>query len=292
MIEQRKRGKMNLNKFNSINEAIKNFISGYQQSRILDTKKLKKLHDELLETVAIHRTDLALYEDILVKMEECIGRINKGQLGFLVGTEKQDYHYLLWVLHQKIISKEKHLKIRELPKYLRKLNKTLKSAKYFFKTEKGYLISARIGDALGHFTSMTIEENRLLIEYSDHSPSRTRMLQRRMIKKDFGYSPISVLKDIFARRDEGSNNYLFNCWKTYDEQQDLEKDLLYFGKSLSLLIDTDWLILDSKSEITEEEIENETKILEMAFMLYDLFELKPKNFTEMLLTLIRANCGV
>lgn len=283
---------MNLNKYNKINEEIKQFITDYQKTRILDIKKFHKLHEKLIQTVAYHRKDLALYEEIVLKMEEYFGRIKKGELDLLVGKDTGNYHHLLWKLHDRITRKKEHLKIGELPKYLREFNKKLKSDKYFFKEGENYFITTRIGEAVGHVSTIKISSHRVYIEYNDHSPSRTRFLQRRMGKKEFECSEISVMKEVFAKRDEGDKNYLFTCWKVHGRQEELEKDLLWFADTLTNAIDIDWLIIDSKSDIKEEEIENETKILELAFLMYDTFALKPKHFCDNLLTLLRINCNI
>jgi hypothetical protein len=283
---------MNLNKFNAINEAIKQFITSYQQSKELDLEGFEKLHKKLMECVSKKRKDLSLYEEIILQMLGIAEKIKNGDTEALINKGTDNYHYWLFKLHERIMKKEKALKIRQLPKYLRDFNKILKSPKYFFKQEEDYLICTRIGLAMGHQTVITILKGRVKIEYNDHSPSRSESLRRSMQKKGYVCSEISVIKDIFEKRDEGKSNYLFSAEKGYEKQEDLEKDVLWFGQSLRILVDCDWLILDAKSEPTKEEIENETKILDLALVCYELFALKPKHFCDMLLTLIRANCGV
>lgn len=282
---------MNINKYQKINEEIKQFITDYQKTKILDIKKFHKLHEKLIQTVAYHRKDLALYEEIVLKMEEYFGRIKKGELDLLVGKDTGNYHHMLWKLHDRITRKKEHLKIRELPKYLREFNKRLKSDKYFFKEGENYFITTRIGEAMGHVSTIKISSHRVYIEYNDHDFSRTFVLRERMQKKGFECSDISIMKEVFAKRDEGNNNYLFTCWKEYEKQEELEKDLLYFAESIKIFIDCDHLIVDVKTG-TDEEFKNEAKVLELACFLYDNFRLLPKNFCDNLLTLLRINCNI
>jgi len=181
-----------------------------------------------------------------------------------------------------------------LPKYLRTFNKVLKSPKYFLKQEEDFFICSRIGLAVGHQTTIKIftRNKGVSVEYNDHDYGRCYALREQLIRRKFVCSDISVLKDVFdKRRAEGKDNYLFKSEKEYEKQEDLEKEILLFGQEMNLLIDCDHLLVDVKTG-TEEEFKNEAKILSLALFLWENFALKPKNFCDVLLPLIRASCNL
>jgi hypothetical protein len=285
---------MKLGKYIKANEGMKQLVSKYQQSKEFNLQEFKKLNEDIFNSSVEKQKDLALFEDCLIKLLEFSKKIEEGATEWLVGKQEDNYHYWLWKLHQRIIQKEKALKTRELPKYLRIFNKILKSPKYFFRGEKEgeFFIATKIGCALGHQSTIHILPNSISVEYADHSPSRTLTLLERMKKKGFICSEMKVLKDIFEKRDEGKNNYFFSAEKFYlsEKQEDLEKTILWLALDLYLGIDVDWLILNTKSAYTQEEIDNEKKILELAFLMHDIFGLKPKHLCDMLLTLLRVSC--
>lgn len=263
---------MKLSKYNKINEEIKTFISDFQLSKegIISLNEFTKLHNELLNFIKKEE----MYMDCRIGLINAYNKIVKGNLDFIAKDLKESYHIWLWKLHRKIIKNKEKINKKQLPKEIREFSRSLSKNK-IFKEGNIYFITFLMGNAFGHIGTIKISD-KIELEYNDHSESRARAIRNRLEKKGYKCSEIKILKNIFPKQ-QVSNNCFFSA-----EKWKIDGDLNYLAESLILLIDCDWLIVSDKKPYTEEEIENETKILETLLILYDICGILPKNLANLI----------
>jgi hypothetical protein len=193
---------------------------------------------------------------------------------------------ILWRLHQRITRlTEKIVKEENLSPELKIFDKTLSSKKVFMKEGDVYFVISYLGNAEGHISTLKITESKLFFEYNDHCPARTIVLMKRLSNYGWKCSEMRILKNVFPEK-EVSHNYFFTAEKIYKSG---DGELKRLATELEIGIDTDWILLDDTVEFTTEELDNEIKIVESAFMLYDIFKLEPRAYLDSVKILISVN---
>jgi hypothetical protein len=269
---------MQLGLYLKLNEKIKGIISQYQLNSKFEINELEETHKNLVSLIA----KKPLYEDLKIGLINAYNELLKGNTDFLAKNDAS-YHLYLWRLHQRIINEKKKLKIGELPEELRKFNRILHSKKAFFREGSIYYIVSLIGSAKGHITSVKTDDATINLEYNDHCIGRLTILRKRLEKKGWVCTYIKVLEDIFPKK-EASKNYFFTALK-----QKQKGDLETLAWELAIGIDTDWIIVDELKEWTDEEMENEIRLVETAYMLWDIFKIKPRDFLQIVRSTIRIS---
>ncbi|HOJ49234.1 MAG TPA: hypothetical protein PKW55_00285 [Spirochaetota bacterium] len=99
--------KLNKEKFEEVNNQIKEIITAYQQDRFLIPieRKLASLHDRLKKSLGNFIEKDENINDLITKMEKSLNFILSGQIDYVTDTDIDDmnYHMLLWKLHQYLI---------------------------------------------------------------------------------------------------------------------------------------------------------------------------------------------
>jgi hypothetical protein len=272
---------MNIERFNFINEELKILILEYQVKSVFDSVRFENLHKSLLKLIS----DNDFYEDLRIGFIDAYNKINSvfGGISWLINSDKKSYHTLLWQLHSRIMKSADSVPIRKLPKDIQEFNRILKSKKKIFAYEGYYLIVSNIGRAKGHITTIKVSEFSLSIEYNDHSPTRTDLLFKELIKRGYSCNNPKVLKNIFPK-SQTSDNYFFTA-----EKRRSDDDLRELANLLKIIIDIDWIMIDPKKPLIDDECRNELLLLDTAFMLYDLYDIQPVCFLDIVKNLIRIS---
>jgi len=270
----------NFEAFNQVNENLKSFITDYQLTKKFDKDKFIELHNQLSYSLDNNK----LYEDLFIYLKNAINQILDGNLDYLI-KEEYSYHNILWKLHQRIISFQKHISLKDLSKEFKKFNEILKTKKFFLKDKENniYYIITTIGSAIGHISTIKIDKN-IRLEYNDHSPSRIYLIKKLLEKENFGCSEIKILKNIFPKKETSDN--LFFIAEKKKEDNDLQK----LAEIMEACIDIDWILLDAKKPYTQEELNNEIKLLEGIYVLYEVYKIKPKKIIKKINETIVKNC--
>lgn len=271
---------LNLNEFNLVNEKIKSFISEYQLMSNFSASEFEKLHNELVE--CLDKKDF--FEDLRLQLIFAFKQVDSGHIEYLY-KHADSYHMLLWKIHKRLTQIQEKVDLNQLSEEneLKRFDKLLSSKKAVFKENSTYFIVSYLGEAIGHISTIKVEVEKLTLEYNDHAPARTLVLISRLEKLGWNCSQMKTLKNIMPK-EHSANNYFFLATK-----KRVKGDLEKLAIELELCIDTDWIILEDGEEYTDEELQREIKLIETAYILYDIYKLVPKDFLDMVTTILHIN---
>jgi hypothetical protein len=267
-------------RFYRINSELKSLITEYQKEGYFDFERFKSTHNSILELIGSYE----VFSDLQFKFIDSYNHILNGNMDFLV-KEPLNYHNLLWQLHHRLTMIDgNRLEKWELPIELAEFDKILKSEKIFLKEQDIYYILTKIGDAEGHLTSIRLSRDSIRIEYNDHSPSRTYLFKNLLEKKGWNCSEIKILREVFQKSETSDNLFFGASIEIKPEETRTWPE--YLAEMFDAIIDIDWILLDSRKPYSREEMDNEIKILEAAFILFEIYKIKPKKTIDALDKLI------